>query len=37
MGAQSPAINAGTSLGYKRDIEGKRIKGKPDMGAYEYR
>jgi hypothetical protein len=34
----SPAIDAGLSLGYTRDVEGKAVPAgaAPDMGAYEY-
>jgi hypothetical protein len=32
----SPAINAGVDVGLTTDIEGKAIKGLPDIGAYEY-
>jgi len=32
----SPAINAGTNLGYTLDIMGRPIVGAPDMGAFEY-
>ena len=32
----SPAINAGTSLGYTVDVLGNPIVGLPDIGAYEY-
>ena len=31
----SPAINAGTSLGYTRDLGGNSIDSIPDIGAYE--
>lgn len=34
--SSSPAINAGTSVGLTRDIDGNAIVGAPDMGAYEY-
>lgn len=32
----SPARNAGAKLGFTHDIDGRIIKGKPDIGAYEY-
>jgi chitodextrinase len=32
----SPCINAGTNLGYLKDIAGTIINGNPDLGAYEY-
>lgn len=33
---KSPARNAGIETGYKNDLDGRKIKGKPDIGAYEY-
>jgi hypothetical protein len=33
----SPAINAGVDVGLTTDIEGKAIRGLPDIGAYEWR
>lgn len=32
----SPAINAGVDVGLTTDIEGKPIRGLPDIGAYEF-
>lgn len=32
----SPAINAGVDVGLTTDIEGKAIRGLPDIGAYEF-
>lgn len=34
--SNSPAINAGTHLGYKLDIDGRSINKRPDIGAFEY-
>ena len=36
--AGSPAIDAGTNLGYTKDYEDKTVPvgSAPDMGAYEY-
>lgn len=33
---RSPARNAGIDLGYQNDIDGRKIRGAPDMGAFEY-
>jgi len=33
---KSPAINAGVKVGYAVDLDGRGIKGLPDMGAFEY-
>lgn len=37
LGSESPAINAGASLGYTSDIDNNMVpfNNKPDMGAYE--
>lgn len=32
----SPAINSGVDVGLTTDIEGKAIRGLPDIGAYEF-
>ncbi len=32
----SPAVDAGASSGYSTDVEGTRITGKTDIGAYEF-
>jgi hypothetical protein len=32
----SPAINAGTNLGFRHDFNNKPIDGNPDIGAFEY-
>ncbi|MGH7240442.1 MAG: right-handed parallel beta-helix repeat-containing protein, partial [Candidatus Saccharimonadales bacterium] len=32
----SPAIGKGIPVGYKWDINHRRIHGRPDMGAYEH-
>lgn len=32
----SPAINAGTPVGFSSDIMGTAVSGNPDIGAYEY-
>lgn len=33
---KSPARNAGIETSFKSDLDGRSIKGKPDIGAYEY-
>jgi hypothetical protein len=32
----SPAKNTGTDVGITLDLDGKLIRGNPDMGAFEY-
>ncbi len=32
----SPCINKGTKLGWKFDLDGNKIKGKPDLGCFEF-
>ncbi len=34
--AGSPCINAGVNVGINEDYHGRPIKGKPDIGAFEY-
>jgi hypothetical protein len=36
IASNSPAKNAGTSVGFTTDILGRPLVGNPDVGAYEY-